>query len=85
MGQDVVLGRVQAVQGLVAQPALVELPQHLQLVVRVEGLDTLLLDQDFHWKYKISQENISSVYQDVRPHLHLCFRHRRHPLILEGR
>ena len=51
MGQDMVLGRVQAVQGLVAQAALVELPQHLQLVVRVERLDTLLLYQDLHWKY----------------------------------
>ena len=51
VGQDVVLGGVQTVQRLVAQPALVQLAQHLQLLVGVEGLDTLLLYQDLHWKY----------------------------------
>ena len=51
MSENVILSRVQAVQGLVAQAALVELPQHLQLVVRVERLDTLLLYQHLHWKY----------------------------------
>merc|ERR1712183_40854 len=49
VSQDVVLGRVQAVQGLVAQPALVQLAQHLQLVVRVQRLDTLLLYQHLHF------------------------------------
>ena len=48
MRENVILGRVQAVQGFVAQPALVQLAQHLQLIVRVERLDTLLLYQDLN-------------------------------------
>ena len=48
--QDVILGGVQTVQRLVTQAALVQLPQHLQLVVGIERLDTLLLYQDLHWK-----------------------------------
>ena len=51
MRENVILGRVQTVQGFVAQPALVQLTQHLQLIVRVERLDTLLLYQHLHCKY----------------------------------
>lgn len=46
--QDVILGGVQTVQRLVTQTTLVQLPQHLQLVIRVERLDTLLLYQNFN-------------------------------------
>ena len=51
VSQNMILGRVQTVQGLVAQPTLVQLAQHLQLIVRVERLDTLLLYQHLHCKY----------------------------------
>ena len=45
VSQDMVLGRVQTVQGLVAQPALVHVTEKLQLVIRVQTFYTFLLDQ----------------------------------------
>ena len=42
--QDVVLGGVEAVKRLVAQPALVHVTEKLQLVIRVQTFYTFLLD-----------------------------------------
>ena len=44
VGEDVILGSVEAVQRLVAQSALVHVTLNLQLVIRVEALYALLFN-----------------------------------------